>query len=40
VLRLVDRAEHKRRQAPPGVRLTGKALGRDRHMPITQRYRR
>lgn len=36
---LVDRAEYKRRQQPPGVKVTGKAFGRDRRMPITSRYR-
>jgi len=39
VIRLVDQAEYKRRQAPPGVRLSTKAFGRDRRMPITNRYR-
>ncbi len=38
VLRLVDRAEYKRRQAPPGIRVTAKAFGRDRRLPITNRY--
>ena len=36
---LVDRAEYKRRQNPPGVRITAKAFGRDRRLPITNRYR-
>jgi NAD+ synthase (glutamine-hydrolysing) len=36
---LVDRAEYKRRQAPPGVRLRQKAFGRDRRTPITNRWR-
>ncbi len=36
-LALIDRAEYKRRQAPPGVRLTPKAFGRDRRTPITNR---
>jgi NAD+ synthase (glutamine-hydrolysing) len=36
----IDRAEYKRRQAPPGVKITPKAFGRDRRMPITNRYRR
>jgi NAD+ synthase (glutamine-hydrolysing) len=36
---LVDRAEYKRRQAPPGVRLRSKAFGRDRRTPITNRWR-
>jgi NAD+ synthase (glutamine-hydrolysing) len=39
VLRLVDLAEYKRRQNPPGIRITSKAFGRDRRMPITNRYR-
>jgi NAD+ synthase (glutamine-hydrolysing) len=38
VARLVDRAEYKRRQAPPGVRVTFKAFGKDRRMPITNKY--
>ncbi len=38
VVRLVDRNEYKRRQAPPGVRITPKAFGRDRRLPITNRY--
>jgi NAD+ synthase (glutamine-hydrolysing) len=36
---LIDRAEYKRRQAPPGVRLRSKAFGRDRRTPITNRWR-
>ncbi len=36
---LVDRAEYKRRQNPPGVRISAKAFGRDRRLPITNRYR-
>jgi NAD+ synthase (glutamine-hydrolysing) len=36
---LVDNAEYKRRQSPPGVRITTKAFGKDRRMPITNRYR-
>ncbi len=39
VVRLVDGAEYKRRQMPPGVRITNKAFGRDRRMPITNAYR-
>jgi NAD+ synthase (glutamine-hydrolysing) len=38
-IRLVDRAEYKRRQAPPGIKVTTRAFGRDRRMPITNRYR-
>jgi NAD+ synthase (glutamine-hydrolysing) len=40
VVTLVDRAEYKRRQAPPGVKITPKAFGRDRRLPITNAYRR
>jgi NAD+ synthase (glutamine-hydrolysing) len=36
---LVDLAEYKRRQAPPGIKITSRAFGRDRRMPITNRYR-
>ena len=39
VLALVDAAEYKRRQAPPGVKLRPKAFGRDRRTPITNRWR-
>jgi NAD+ synthase (glutamine-hydrolysing) len=38
-IRLVDLAEYKRRQAPPGIKVTTRAFGRDRRMPITNRYR-
>jgi len=38
VIALVDRAEYKRRQAPPGIKITTKAFGRDRRVPITNRY--
>jgi NAD+ synthase (glutamine-hydrolysing) len=38
VVTLVDRAEYKRRQAPPGVRVSPKAFGKDRRLPITNRY--
>ena len=38
-IRLVDLAEYKRRQAPPGIKVTERAFGRDRRMPITNRYR-
>ena len=37
IARLVDRAEYKRRQSPPGIRVHGKAFGRDRRLPITNR---
>ena len=36
--RMIDRNEYKRRQAPPGIKITPKAFGRDRRMPITSRY--
>ena len=38
VVRMVDRAEYKRRQAPPGIRISTKAFGRDRRLPITNRF--
>jgi NAD+ synthase (glutamine-hydrolysing) len=38
VARMIDRAEYKRRQAAPGVKITPKAFGRDRRLPITNRY--
>ncbi|MFP5220183.1 MAG: NAD+ synthase [Actinomycetes bacterium] len=39
VIRLVDAAEYKRRQTPPGPKITGRAFGRDRRLPITSRWR-
>jgi NAD+ synthase (glutamine-hydrolysing) len=39
VIAMVDRSEYKRRQAPPGIRITEKAFGRDRRLPITNRFR-
>jgi len=39
ITRLVDLSEYKRRQAPPGVKITTRAFGRDRRLPITNRYR-
>jgi NAD+ synthase (glutamine-hydrolysing) len=39
VIKLVDRAEYKRRQAPPGIKITSRAFGRDRRVPITNHYR-
>ena len=39
VIRMVDLAEYKRRQAPPGVKISPKAFGRDRRLPITNRWR-
>ena len=40
VASMIDRAEYKRRQAAPGIKITPKAFGRDRRIPITNRYRR
>ena len=40
IVRLVDGSEYKRRQMPPGVRISGKAFGRDRRMPITNGFGR
>lgn len=40
VMRLLDRAEYKRRQAPPGVKITSKAFGRDRRYPLTNGFTR
>ncbi len=39
VVRMIDRTEYKRRQAPPGVKITPRAFGKDRRMPITSKYR-
>ena len=39
VIAMVDRSEYKRRQAPPGIKITPKAFGRDRRLPITNWYR-
>jgi NAD+ synthase (glutamine-hydrolysing) len=38
VIRMVDRNEYKRRQSPPGIKITPKAFGRDRRLPITNHY--
>ncbi len=38
IIRMVDRAEYKRRQAPPGIKITPRAFGKDRRLPITNRY--
>ncbi|QPJ66775.1 MAG: NAD+ synthase [Candidatus Nitrohelix vancouverensis] len=40
ILRLVDLSEYKRRQSAPGVKITPKAFGKDRRLPLTSRYRR
>jgi NAD+ synthase (glutamine-hydrolysing) len=39
VVRMVDGAEYKRRQAPPGPKVTGRSFGKDRRLPITNRFR-
>jgi NAD+ synthase (glutamine-hydrolysing) len=39
VIGMIDRSEYKRRQAPPGIKITPKAFGRDRRFPITNRYK-
>ena len=39
VVNLVDRSEYKRRQSPPGIKITERAFGKDRRVPITNRYR-
>jgi len=39
VVRMVDTSEYKRRQAPPGIKITRRAFGRDRRFPITNKYR-
>lgn len=38
VIEMVDRSEYKRRQAPPGIKITPRAFGKDRRMPITNRF--
>jgi NAD+ synthase (glutamine-hydrolysing) len=38
-INLVDKNEYKRRQSPPGIRITSRAFGRDRRYPITSGYR-
>jgi len=39
IIRMVDFSEYKRRQSPPGIKITARAFGRDRRFPITNRYR-
>jgi len=39
VVGMVDNSEYKRRQSPPGIKITPKAFGRDRRMPITNKYK-
>jgi NAD+ synthase (glutamine-hydrolysing) len=36
---MVDMSEYKRRQSPPGIRITPKAFGKDRRVPITNKYK-
>jgi len=36
---MVDKSEYKRRQSPPGIKITQRAFGRDRRFPITNKYR-
>jgi NAD+ synthase (glutamine-hydrolysing) len=38
IVRMVDRAEYKRRQSPPGIKITPRAFGKDRRLPITNRW--
>jgi NAD+ synthase (glutamine-hydrolysing) len=38
VVAMVDRAEYKRRQSPPGIKITPRAFGKDRRLPITNRW--
>ena len=38
VIRMVDRNEYKRRQSPPGIKITSRAFGKDWRLPITNRY--
>jgi NAD+ synthase (glutamine-hydrolysing) len=38
IVSMVDKSEYKRRQAPPGIKITPKSFGKDRRMPITNRY--
>ncbi len=39
IMKMVEGSEYKRRQAPPGIKMTQRALGKDRRMPITQQYK-
>lgn len=39
VIKMIDRSEYKRRQSPPGIKITRRAFGRDRRFPITNRYK-
>ena len=39
IMKLVDRSEYKRRQAPPGIKITPRNFGRDRRMPVANQYK-
>jgi len=39
VITLVDRAEYKRRQYPPGTKISARAFGKDRRLPVTSRWK-
>ncbi|MEW6569850.1 MAG: NAD+ synthase [Nitrospirota bacterium] len=39
IIKMIDRSEYKRRQSPPGIKITPRALGRDRRFPITNKYK-
>jgi len=39
VIKMIDKSEYKRRQAPPGIKITQRAFGKDRRFPITNKYR-
>ena len=39
VIEMIESNEYKRRQSPPGIKITAKSFGKDRQMPITNRYR-
>jgi NAD+ synthase (glutamine-hydrolysing) len=39
IIRMVDKSEYKRRQSPPGIKISQRAFGRDRRFPITNKYR-
>ena len=39
VIKMIDHSEYKRRQAPPGIKITPRAFGKDRRFPITNKYR-
>ena len=39
IIQMIDRSEYKRRQSPPGIKITPRAFGRDRRFPITNKYR-